>query len=427
MGLFAAGMGILTYGMIISEAGLPTLGTRTVAAEGGVPKGLIERICTTRLALSIGVLSLSALILFFTLHSHTLRNIALIYLAALIPAAFVLEWVFQGLRRMTLLAAGRIVAAASFLVWIILFVRQEASLLLVPVGWVISVGAQSVYLWRRYNEKSEVVPASVPRPGELLKTALPLGIAGLVAQFVTQFPVIYLGVTDPREGGLFSVALRVIVLMLVVDRVFYTLFFPAITRHLKTAGEEVISHFNRVLKLITVVTLTAAVVAIMASRDILPLIFGSEFTRSALIFQILSVYFVCSVINSVFTFTLIGAGREKVYLNSLLLGGVGFFGITLLPGPLPSSHLAAMGLVLFQVISLLVMVREVQTFIPFRLGRPLLLPVTATVLLMVVFSFTWPSSPLLTFLASAALTPAILYKAAGITPEEKAYYIRSLS
>ena len=63
MGLLAAGMGILTWGTILAEAGLPTLGTRTVATSNAAPKNLVHRLINTRLVLSLGVLILFAPIL----------------------------------------------------------------------------------------------------------------------------------------------------------------------------------------------------------------------------------------------------------------------------------------------------------------------------------------------------------------------------
>ncbi len=426
MGLLAAGMGILTWGTILAEAGLPMLGTRTVATSNVAPTNLVRRFITIRLALSLGILILFSTVLFLTLDTPRLRNITLIYLFALLPSALVLEWVFQGLRKMTVLATGRILAAVCYLIWLLLFVRSESSIIWIPVGWVAGVVAQSIYLWKQYGGVNETESTDVSPALNLIKTALPLAVAGLVAQVITYFPVIYLGITDPREGGLFSVAFRVIVLLLVVDRVFYTIFFPSITKYLKIGGKDLFTRFNRTLKLVTPVTLYIAIVAVMGSRQILPAIFGSEFNQSALIFQILTLYFVCTAINSVFTFTLIGAEKEKVYLNSLLLGGAGFFGIMLLPGPLPSSHFAAMGLVLFQVISLLVMMREVQSFISFPMIRSLLLPIIVSGVLMGIFSLTYPSSPVLTFLACLVITPVVLYKSVGITSEEKSYYIKSI-
>lgn len=427
MGLLAAGMGILTYGTIVAEAGLPILGTRKVAGEKSASKALIGQICTIRTALAVSAFIFFGGVLFLFFNNASLRNLTLIYLLALFPSALLIEWVFQGLRKMTVLATGRVLAAAFYLLWLVVFVRQNSSLLLVPAGWVAGVVAQAIYLWKKLQASDQQETASRANSTELLKKAFPLGLAGVTAQIVTQFPAIYLGMTDPQAGGLFNIAFRMIVLMLVVDRVFYTLFFPAITSVLKSDPAGLSVYFTRTLRLVVTTAIYIAIMAVLSSRQLLPLFFGDEFFASTLIFQLLSVYFVCSVINSACTFTLIGAEKEKVYLNSILLGGVGFFGIMLLPVPIPSSHLAAIGLVIFQLISFLIMLREIQTFIHFPLGRTVFLPIVAGLAVMTALALLYSLFPMLSFILAITVTPVILYFAAGITPEDRAYTMKMVS
>ncbi len=216
LGLLAAGMGILTYGTIVAEAGLPMLGTRKVARDMSAPQALIRQVCITRAALASGVFILCGAALFLTLNTASLRNLIIVYLLALFPSVFVIEWVFQGLKKITVLAGGRIITAFTYLLWLVLFVRQDSSLLLVPVGWITSVIAQAIYLWKQLETTDQQESQAGVSSSELLKTAWPLGLAGLIAQTVIQFPAVYLGVTDPYAGGLFNIAFRVIVLMLVV-------------------------------------------------------------------------------------------------------------------------------------------------------------------------------------------------------------------
>tara|TARA_B100001123_G_C15343694_1_gene1036101 strand:- start:9275 stop:10669 length:1395 start_codon:yes stop_codon:yes gene_type:complete len=427
LGLLAAGMGILTYGTIVAEAGLPMLGTRKVARDMSAPQALIRQVCITRAALASGVFILCGAALFLTLNTASLRNLIIVYLLALFPSVFVIEWVFQGLKKITVLAGGRIITAFTYLLWLVLFVRQDSSLLLVPVGWITSVIAQAIYLWKQLETTDQQESQAGVSSSELLKTAWPLGLAGLIAQTVIQFPAVYLGVTDPYAGGLFNIAFRVIVLMLVVDRVFYTLFFPAITSVLKSNPSGLSVYFSRTMKLMVFATVYIAVAAVVSSRHILPFLFGNDFVESTVIFQLLTLYFVCSVINSVCTFTLIGAEREKVYLNSLMLGGAGFFGIMLLPGPVPSSHLAAMGLVIFQLISFLVMLREIQAFIQFPVGRIIFLPIVSGLAVMTVLAQLYSLFPLFSLILAITATPIILYFVAGISPEDRTYAMRALS
>ena len=136
-----------------------------------------------------------------------------------------------------------------------MFVRTDSSLIMIPIGWIVGVSCQAIFLWRqslRYKERNEtnLSGSSI----DLIKLSLPFGFASLIAQSVTQFPIIYLGITDPEAGGVFSIAFRVIILMLVVDRVFYTLFFPSITSVIKEGENKLSIYFPRIVKIVTTST-----------------------------------------------------------------------------------------------------------------------------------------------------------------------------
>tara|TARA_B100001123_G_C14749051_1_gene804113 strand:- start:41 stop:523 length:483 start_codon:yes stop_codon:yes gene_type:complete len=160
---------------------------------------------------------------------------------------------------------------------------------------------------------------------------------------------------------------------------------------------------------------------------LLPLFFGKEFIESIIIFQLLVVYFIFSLVNSVFTFTLIGAKKEIVYLKSLFLGSVGFFAIMLLPGPFPLSHLASIGLVLFQLISLFVMLREVQSFINFSVVNTILIPLFIGIAIMILLATFYTSFPGFSFFIAFIVSPIILYYTVGITQEDKKYALKAIS
>ena len=427
IGLIAAAMGILSYCNIISEAGLPILGTRKIAGRNSASASLINKLVKTRFILTVCVFSLSTIIIFYTLSDSRLRDITIIYLLCLFPSSLLLEWVFQGLKKITFLAWGRILSASIYLFWLLMFVRTDSSIIMIPIGWVVGVTCQAIYLWRKSLRYKEISETNLSGSIGLIKLSLPFGFASLIAQSVTQFPIIYLGITDPEAGGVFSIAFRVIILMLVVDRVFYTLFFPSITSVIKEGENKLSIYFPRIVKIVTTSTIYIGIMALMSSKQLLPLLFGKEFIESIIIFQLLVLYFIFSVLNSVFTFTLVGAKKEVVYLKSLFLGAVGFFGIMLLPGPAPSSHLAAIGLVLFQLISLFVMLREVQSFIDFSVFRAILTPILsgASIMILLVMSNSFFQG--FSFIIALIISPIILYYSVGITQEDKNYALKAIS
>ena len=90
IGLIAAAMGILSYCNIISEAGLPILGTRKIAGRNSASASLINKLVKTRFILTVCVFSLSTIIIFYSLSDSRLRDITIIYLLCLFPSSLLL-------------------------------------------------------------------------------------------------------------------------------------------------------------------------------------------------------------------------------------------------------------------------------------------------------------------------------------------------
>jgi len=425
MGLLAIGAAILTYSSIFADSGLPILGTRSVAAGFKNLQLLVKRIWTSRLILSAITLILGCGILLFAVKHPIIRYVSLVYLLSLIPSALFLDWLFQGLRSMTTLAKGRVLGMTIYLLFILFFVSKASSILLVPVGWTVGVICQGLFFWIAFRKLESSEPENIktsPAVFDTIRQGIPLGVANLISQLVIQFPIIYMGLFDTTETtGIYSVAFRVIVLLLVFDRVFYTIFFPSISRSFKEDHHNLKKKFDRTLKFVSSGTLYIGIVSILASRSIFPLLFGSEFLDSSRIFQLLVVYFILSVMNSTFTFTLIGVEKEKIYTQSLMLGAIAFFAIMLLPAPIPSVILAPVALILFQLVTMMIMSKELQKLIPVALFRRIFLPIVAASVLIFLFSKLEQVSPVLSVISAIILSLPLLAFVAGINKKDVLY------
>lgn len=137
-----------------------------------------------------------------------------------------------------------------------------------------------------------------------------------------------------------------------------------------------------------------------------------------MIFQTLIVYFILTVLNSVFSFTLIGIEREKSYTRSLMIGAVGFFAFMSLPISLPSILLAPLALALFQALSMIVMSRELQDTLAISSFGRILWMIVITVALTALFS-TWANgSPVIATAGAVIISPFILAWSAGVNQED---------
>lgn len=417
MGVLAVGMAILTYASIFSNVGLPMLGVRSVAAKTDSIRNLVKRICSARFLLSIIAFIVGTGILLLWVEEPNTRNVAIIYLFALFPSALLLEWLFQGLNKIKTLATGRIVGMTAYLLFVIGKVSNSEDLYWVPFAWGFGLLIQTIYLWSGYkklhtSDYSEIRPFHL---FEIIKQGIPLGIATLISQVVIQFPFIYLGFFDTTENtGLYSVAFRVVVLMLVIDRVFYTIFFPAVSRSFKNSLEHLKERVDWTLKIITTGSLYVTILALLAGRNLLPIIFGSEFRESGLIFQILLGYFVLTIINSVFTFTLIGIEKEQLYTKSLLIGAVAFVVIILIPLPLSATLTAPIALAVYQAVSMLVMIKHIRQSISINLLFRVLLPLSVAIVFALCVGLWQHLYPVLVPVTAAVLALPTIAIASGI-------------
>lgn len=160
------------------------------------------------------------------------------------------------------------------------------------------------------------------------------------------------------------------------------------------------------------------VVAILAADPVFPLIFGSKFIQSTLIFQLLVPYFVLTLVSTVFTFTLIATENEGFYTRALAVGAVGFFAIILLPLPLASSLQVPLALTVFQAVSLVAMLRRVRDIVPVDLLRPVLVPLLTSTAVVAILSAWQQETPVIPLVLSIVVGLPLVGWSAGVTRKD---------
>lgn len=426
-GVISIGMAVLSYAMILGNSGLTLSGTRKLAAELETSPGFIGRILTTRFALSVIGFVLAIGVIYFSVQTSQIAAIITIYLLYLFPAALWLDWYFQARRQMGFISAGKFVGMLFYLVFILAFVHTADDVLSVAWGWVIGGTATAVFLGIIFKRQKHSIRFSLKnlKPFSLLKEAFPLGIANLSSQFAVQFPVLYLGwFATTSDVGIFSVAFRLTVMLLIFDRIFYTMFFPEISRHARQLPEMLETTFNRVLRIITVSALILSLLTILSAEFIITLLFGAQYSASVLIFRILTGYFVLTLIISVFGYTLIGMGHEKAFTRSILIGTTSFFIALFILAQFFGIIGVSSALIVYELATLTAMIATLRKNLSFSLLRSLLLPIGGTFLICLPIlswlNFILPLELLLTLIVSA---PLIAWMG-GISKDDIQYFRR---
>lgn len=428
-GVIHIALALLSYTMLLGNCGLTLWGTRRIAAGSDDAPDLTGQVLFIRLMLSF----LAFLLVIFGITCFTAdREIArtvLVYQIYLFPAALLLDWFFQGRQQMAAVAAARFGGMLTYLLYVAGFVRSAGDVVNTAWGWVAGglVNALALaWLFRRQGYLIRLRGAA-RQVTQHLKAAFPLGIAGLISQVAIQFPVLYLGwFAGPEAAGVFSAAFRLTVMLLIFDRVFYTVFFPAISQCARQTPERLEAVFGRILKIVVFFALSLSLLAILVAPELLTIVFGMEYLAAVPAFRMLTVYFALTIINSVIGYTLLGMGQDRTFTRAFLAGLAGLL-LSIYPlTALFGSTGAVSALNLYQLAALILMALALRRQFPLRVFRHVVLPLTATFLILspAIYFLNWGLLGKLLFICVGAI-PAIA-GLSGIGRAEIDYLKRAL-
>ncbi|MGA7160566.1 MAG: flippase [Bacteroidota bacterium] len=331
-GTINLGLAVLSYGLIFSSPGLHTIGTRIISQGSNNDSAVIKQITAIRFILAFLTCVIMIAVSFLLLHDTMTRLVVILYSASILPFAFQIEWYYQGKQRVAALGASRATALFTFVLLIFLCVTSKRNILMVPVVYFVNVILNAAILFWIYRKDTQNVRHVVSPIHEaldwksLLRQSLPVGAAAIIAQAVLNLPVILLGIyATSFDIGNFSAASKLIFFLLSIDRAVYILFYPLVARTIATTPHEVGSQVSRILNYMLMAILPVSVGGFVLARPVVALIFGSQYEDSVILVQILIFYFLFTILNSIFAFVVIAAGKEKSYsaviiiVSSLLL------------------------------------------------------------------------------------------------------------
>jgi O-antigen/teichoic acid export membrane protein len=380
---------ILNYAIVLSTGGVAILGTRKIASNLKVGE-ITGQIFYGRFIFSTIVFLVTITITFLLSGLSESFYIIFTYMLFLFPTVFMLGWFFVGIQKMETVAYARIIGTIVYFIIVVLIVKERQDAVLTGIAWTTGGMATTLfflYFYKRYGYSFHL-SGSKRNFLEMLKESFPLGIASYISQFLVAFPVIYVAfIAGNSEAGIFSAALKMTSLFLIFDRVFATLFLPKITNVITTRESSLEELFNTILKIIVLSTLAASIFLFLFSELIIIKVFGSAYTEAIFIFKLLLVYFVFTIIDSVFANTLIGLMKEKVYTISLLIALIIFLTSTFILTPFLEEYGVIYSFIIINIISLSYMSINLRKEIKIKLYRLVILPLLCTLIILLFFIF----------------------------------------
>ena len=221
-----------------------------------------------------------------------------------------------------------------YLIGVLLVVLAPEDLAFVPICYTAALAIAATAGWLRRDrtdlptsksqrESEDIGVSARKRFGRILRRSTPVGLGGLLVGSMQLLPPIVLAlVADEATVGHFGATLRLVLAVLLLDRLFIALFFPRITAAYGRGRGPFLALLRRVrLPLIV----GSFLVSLLLSLFALPLvteIYGPDYAPAAPALSILAWFVVGSVMTSYFSYPLLTVGVEKAYFRSSLASTV---------------------------------------------------------------------------------------------------------
>lgn len=316
----------LLGGMVITEFGLPTYGMREVAKAPADATRIAAEIGTLRVLLALATFGAGSLLVWVVVEPSDLRLLFVASLVWLVASAFNTEWIFRGLEQTQYVAGGNFLQHASFLLFLLLWVRGPVDLLAVPVYRVLgTLLGSAVLLWiliSRSGGAANLLWTSARPNLALWKAAAPMGVAAVLAQAYSVFGTIALGALQPPQVvGWYSAAYKLVTAVIVLNTLVTLSFLPKLSELFSV--DDRLDSFDRVFRMFkrVIVSLSLLLLAsVPFGRPIILHVYGDAYAASIPAFQILLVYVTVWLYTSLYGNALVAMRREKAVLPALAVG-----------------------------------------------------------------------------------------------------------
>ena len=286
-----------------------------------------------------------------------------------------------------LVSLSRIITNCGYFVLVLFLVRSPGSLLFVPVAFGIATALGALVLFVAYAPRFGLPQFRFSSAAwrELLKSAWPIGASSLLTQLHVNLGLILLGLTATfQQTGIYNSAYRLVFFLMTLDRVFYTVFFPVVSRFLKDQPGRLAELVGAAVRMILALSIPFCVGAFILARPILGLVFSSGYVGAFPVLRILVWFLPLSMFNSLAGYTLLAAGHERLFLRNTALGVGAAVVFNVVAIPLAGSTGAAFAIVAGEASLLVLMGRGLLGMVRPKLGLRTLAPLVAAAAMAVV-------------------------------------------
>ncbi len=119
--------------------------------------------------------------------------------------------------------------------------------------------------------------------------------------------------------GVYSAAYKIIGVYSTLPNIFIVSLFPILARKFENSKESLKDIANNAMRYLLLISFPILILSVANSKEIISLLYGSEFKASSIVFQILSIRGFTFFTNTLFGYLLFAANKQKIILKLRLI------------------------------------------------------------------------------------------------------------
>ena len=321
------GFGVLSFAIaftgifnIFTDLGLNTLIIREVSKDVSLAQKYLGNIAVMKIilvAITFGLLALA-----INLMGYPKETIIVVYLVGLAVIFYSFDAMFTSIFRahekMEYQSAGLILRSGLMLIGTLIIISRglsiiEFGLLYLLVSTIVLSYSFGISIWKFTKPKIEVDWEFWKK---IIKEAWPMGGMAICIMIYFRIDTVMLSLMKGDVAvGLYNAAYRLSESSTVIPAIFMSAVFPLLSKYHERAKSSFVRTYEKSVKYLLYLALPMAVVITFLAQPIVNLIFGSEFSGSAVALQVLIWASAVMYVTMVLGTTLVTANKQMFGLK----------------------------------------------------------------------------------------------------------------
>ncbi len=324
-GLVSIGLSVLGYAVWLSDMGLITIGTRETAKPVDKREFSPSALFWIRSGAGILVFLVGLLLVILLPIDEGRQYVIGLFLISVLPQSLFLDWYYTGLQKYREVALGKIIKSALYVLLIYGAIHMSNQVDLVPLFYLMGSIAATVFLFVQLKKPGTIFRFNISGSTiyAALRKSLTIGLGSSFNQVVQLLPPIIIGAIISASGaGIYTAAIKVVLVGTLLDHVFVNLFLPMFTRYWSEKPGQAPVIISRIFRIMLLLGILVSALFMTGAEWIIPLLFGNGYTESIPLLHILSWFLAATFANSVFAYGLLAINQDRAFFRSMLRGGI---------------------------------------------------------------------------------------------------------